>query len=55
MRHGGNSGCGCRRGEVATGGWGHLERAREGQDIGVRGKCTGCGEWVGKKKSVLTS
>ena len=55
MRHAGNSGHGRHRGEVATGGWGHLERAHEGQDIGVRGKCTGCGEWVGKKKSVLAS
>ena len=55
MRHAGNSGNGRRRGEVATGGRGHLERAHEGQDIGVRGKCTGCGEWVGKKKSVLVS
>ena len=55
MRHGGNSGCGCRRGEVATGGRGHLERAHEGQDIGLRGKYTGCGGWAKRKMFWLKS
>ena len=54
MRHAGNSGHGRHRGEVAMGGRGHLERAHEGQDIGLRGKYTECGGWAKRKVFWLT-
>ena len=49
MRNAGNSGRRIRRGEVAAGGRGHLERAHQGQDIGLRDKYTGRGGWAKRK------